>query len=158
MLLDVNHRVIDVDAKGTSGRGTLFRMEITVYENGQRHYEEHDYSLLDLIEKKVDLQAITAPFHERKRAYDRAQDEADKAEKKAAADERKQSVKADPALDEILTAAIAANPKPVEEFRSGKEKALNAVVGFVMKEIKAKGIQVADAAFTVNTLLKQKLA
>jgi aspartyl-tRNA(Asn)/glutamyl-tRNA(Gln) amidotransferase subunit B len=33
---------------------------------------------------------------------------------------------------------MAANPKSVEEFRSGKEKAFNALVGQVMKASKGK--------------------
>ena len=47
---------------------------------------------------------------------------------------------------------IAANPKMVEEFRGGKEKALNALVGQVMKKSqgKANPQQVTD-------IFKQKL-
>jgi hypothetical protein len=33
---------------------------------------------------------------------------------------------------------LAANPKSVEEFRAGKEKAFNALVGQVMKATKGK--------------------
>jgi aspartyl-tRNA(Asn)/glutamyl-tRNA(Gln) amidotransferase subunit B len=42
---------------------------------------------------------------------------------------------------------IAANPKSVEEFRAGKEKAFNALVGQVMKASRGKANpqQVNDA-------------
>jgi aspartyl-tRNA(Asn)/glutamyl-tRNA(Gln) amidotransferase subunit B len=45
-----------------------------------------------------------------------------------------------------------ANTKSVEEYRSGKEKAFNALVGQIMKASKGK----ANPA-QVNALLKQKL-
>ena len=47
---------------------------------------------------------------------------------------------------------LAANPKSVEEFRAGKEKAFNALVGQVMKASRGK----ANPA-QVNELLKSKL-
>jgi aspartyl-tRNA(Asn)/glutamyl-tRNA(Gln) amidotransferase subunit B len=54
-----------------------------------------------------------------------------------------------PIIDEVL----AANPKSVEEFRAGKEKAFNALVGQVMKATKGKA-----NPQQVNDLLRQKLS
>jgi aspartyl-tRNA(Asn)/glutamyl-tRNA(Gln) amidotransferase subunit B len=56
-------------------------------------------------------------------------------------------------LEKILDDILAANAKSVEEFRAGKEKAFNALVGQAMKATKGK----ANPA-TVNALLKKKLA
>ena len=42
------------------------------------------------------------------------------------------------ALEAIIDAAIAANPKSIEEYRAGKDKAFNALVGQVMKASKGK--------------------
>ena len=42
-------------------------------------------------------------------------------------------------LEGIVDQVIAANPKSVEEFRAGKEKALNALVGQAMKATRGKG-------------------
>ncbi|MDE2593293.1 MAG: Asp-tRNA(Asn)/Glu-tRNA(Gln) amidotransferase subunit GatB, partial [Burkholderiales bacterium] len=56
-------------------------------------------------------------------------------------------------LEKILDDILVANAKSVEEFRAGKEKAFNALVGQAMKATKGK----ANPA-TVNELLKQKLA
>ncbi|MBI2733812.1 MAG: Asp-tRNA(Asn)/Glu-tRNA(Gln) amidotransferase subunit GatB [Aquabacterium sp.] len=56
-------------------------------------------------------------------------------------------------LEKILDDILAANAKSVEEFRAGKEKAFNALVGQAMKATKGK----ANPA-TVNELLKKKLA
>ena len=56
------------------------------------------------------------------------------------------------ALKEILAKAIEANPKAVEDYRGGKEKALGAIVGQVMKETKGK----ANPGM-VNQMLKEML-
>jgi len=56
------------------------------------------------------------------------------------------------ALEAILDAVLAANPKSVEEYRAGKDKAFNALVGQAMKASKGK----ANPA-QVNELLKNKL-
>ncbi len=42
-------------------------------------------------------------------------------------------------LAAIVDQVIAANPKSVEEFRGGKDKALNALVGQAMKATRGKG-------------------
>ena len=56
------------------------------------------------------------------------------------------------AIEKIVDEVIAANPKSVEEFRAGKEKAFNALVGQVMKGSRGK----ANPA-QVNEILKRKL-
>ena len=55
-------------------------------------------------------------------------------------------------IEKIVDQVLAANAKSVEEFRAGKEKAFNALVGQVMKASKGK----ANPA-QVNELLKKKL-
>jgi aspartyl-tRNA(Asn)/glutamyl-tRNA(Gln) amidotransferase subunit B len=55
-------------------------------------------------------------------------------------------------LERIVDEVLAANSKSVEEFRSGKEKAFNALVGQAMKATKGKGNPTQ-----VNELLKKKL-
>ncbi|HEX9234677.1 MAG TPA: Asp-tRNA(Asn)/Glu-tRNA(Gln) amidotransferase GatCAB subunit B, partial [Actinomycetota bacterium] len=40
------------------------------------------------------------------------------------------------ALESVIDEVIAENPGPVEQFRGGKEGALNALVGQVMKKTK----------------------
>ena len=57
------------------------------------------------------------------------------------------------AIEKLVDDAIAGNPKAVEEFRAGKEKALNALAGQVMKASKGK----ANPA-QVQDILRQKLA
>jgi aspartyl-tRNA(Asn)/glutamyl-tRNA(Gln) amidotransferase subunit B len=57
------------------------------------------------------------------------------------------------ALEVIVDDVLAANPKSVEEFRAGREKAFNALVGQVMKATKGKA-----NPQQVNDLLKKKLA
>jgi len=57
------------------------------------------------------------------------------------------------ALEAIIDAVLAANPDNVEQFRAGKEKAFNALVGQAMKASKGK----ANPA-QVNEMLKKKLS
>jgi aspartyl-tRNA(Asn)/glutamyl-tRNA(Gln) amidotransferase subunit B len=56
------------------------------------------------------------------------------------------------ALEAIVDEVIAANPKSVDEYRAGKDKAFNALVGQVMKASKGK----ANPA-QANELLRRKL-
>jgi aspartyl-tRNA(Asn)/glutamyl-tRNA(Gln) amidotransferase subunit B len=55
-------------------------------------------------------------------------------------------------LDRIVDEVLAANPKSVDEYRAGKDKAFNALVGQVMKASKGK----ANPTL-VNERMKQKL-
>jgi len=57
------------------------------------------------------------------------------------------------ALETIVDQVLAANPKSVEEYRAGKEKAFNALVGQAMKATKGKGNPAQ-----INEILKKKLA
>ncbi|MEC5385173.1 Asp-tRNA(Asn)/Glu-tRNA(Gln) amidotransferase subunit GatB [Uliginosibacterium sp. H3] len=56
------------------------------------------------------------------------------------------------AIEPIIDEVLAANAKNVEEYRAGKEKAFNALVGQVMKASKGKA-----SPAQVNELLKKKL-
>jgi aspartyl-tRNA(Asn)/glutamyl-tRNA(Gln) amidotransferase subunit B len=56
------------------------------------------------------------------------------------------------AIEKIVDEVLAANPKSVEEFRAGKEKAFNALVGQAMKASRGK----ANPA-QVNDILRRKL-
>ena len=55
-------------------------------------------------------------------------------------------------LESIVDDVLAANPKSVEEYRAGKERAFNALVGQAMKATRGKGNPAQ-----VNELLKKKL-
>ena len=57
------------------------------------------------------------------------------------------------ALEKIIDEIIAANPANVEQYRAGKDKAFNALVGQVMKASKGKA-----NPQQVNELLRAKLA
>jgi Glu-tRNA(Gln) amidotransferase subunit E-like FAD-binding protein len=56
------------------------------------------------------------------------------------------------AIEALIDEVLAANPGPVAEFRAGKDKAFNSLVGQVMKASKGK----ANPA-QVNEILKRKL-
>jgi aspartyl-tRNA(Asn)/glutamyl-tRNA(Gln) amidotransferase subunit B len=56
-------------------------------------------------------------------------------------------------IEKIVDQVLAANARSVDEFKSGREKAFNALVGQVMKATKGK----ANPA-RVNDILKRKLS
>jgi aspartyl-tRNA(Asn)/glutamyl-tRNA(Gln) amidotransferase subunit B len=56
-------------------------------------------------------------------------------------------------LERVIDGVLAANPKSIEEYRAGKEKAFNALVGQAMKATRGKGNPAQ-----VNEILKKKLA
>jgi aspartyl-tRNA(Asn)/glutamyl-tRNA(Gln) amidotransferase subunit B len=55
-------------------------------------------------------------------------------------------------IEKIVDKVLAANPQQVTDYRGGKEKAFNSLVGQVMKATKGK----ANPA-QVNEILKKKL-
>jgi aspartyl-tRNA(Asn)/glutamyl-tRNA(Gln) amidotransferase subunit B len=57
------------------------------------------------------------------------------------------------ALEKVIDEILAANPKSVEEYKAGKEKAFNALVGQAMKATRGKGNPAQ-----INDILKKKLA
>jgi aspartyl-tRNA(Asn)/glutamyl-tRNA(Gln) amidotransferase subunit B len=57
------------------------------------------------------------------------------------------------AIDKLIDEVLAANPGPVAEFRAGKEKAFNSLVGQCMKATKGKA-----NPQQVNEILRRKLA
>jgi aspartyl-tRNA(Asn)/glutamyl-tRNA(Gln) amidotransferase subunit B len=57
------------------------------------------------------------------------------------------------AIEKIVDEAIAANPKAVADYRGGKEKALGAIVGFVMRQTKGQ----ANSQI-VNEMVLRKLS
>ncbi len=57
------------------------------------------------------------------------------------------------AIEKIVDQILVANAKQVEDYRAGKEKAFNSLVGQVMKATQGK----ANPA-QVNEILKRKLA
>jgi aspartyl-tRNA(Asn)/glutamyl-tRNA(Gln) amidotransferase subunit B len=56
-------------------------------------------------------------------------------------------------LEQVIDGVLAANSKSVEEYRAGKEKAFNALVGQAMKATEGKGNPAQ-----INEILKKKLA
>ncbi len=55
-------------------------------------------------------------------------------------------------LEQVIDAVLAANPKSAEEYRAGKERAFNALVGQAMKATRGKGNPAQ-----INEILKKKL-
>lgn len=58
----------------------------------------------------------------------------------------------DNAIEKLVDDVLAANPQQVEDYRNGKEKAFNSLIGQIMKATQGK----ANPA-QVNAILKKKL-
>ena len=69
MLTTITTKILDNDHKGELGRGTKYQLDIVV-KSDSNHQETHEYSLLDLLEGTIDLEAIKRPFKERQRKFD----------------------------------------------------------------------------------------
>lgn len=63
-----------------------------------------------------------------------------------------EEVTVDPALQKLIEEAVASEAKAVEQFKSGKEKALNSVVGKVIGAAKKAGL--AADALAINAAIK----
>lgn len=181
MRYDITTGILDSDGKGKSGRGTIYWTEVRdkslpwdQWENRDIHntiqtteqgfvlvsanpplVERFEYGLLDILEKKFDLKAAIAQYEAENTVLEHQAQAAEAAEKKAKREEREASVKSDPVMDAILDTVIAQGTKAVTEYKAGKEKALNALVGMVIGQLKKQGLD-ADA-FTINRLLRQKI-
>ena len=56
-------------------------------------------------------------------------------------------------LEQVIEAVLAANPKSVAEYKAGREKAFNALVGQAMKATRGKGNPAQ-----ISEILKKKLS
>ncbi|MFA7682488.1 MAG: Asp-tRNA(Asn)/Glu-tRNA(Gln) amidotransferase subunit GatB [Candidatus Peribacteraceae bacterium] len=68
------------------------------------------------------------------------------------AEEGMQQISDDSAIEELVTKAIAKNPEAIASYKAGKEAALGAIVGWVMKESKGQA-----NPKKVNEILKKTL-
>lgn len=153
MSLLIKRSVVDNDPKGETGVGTIFRLEICA--NGVLVLQR-DYGLIEYLDGRFKLDEVTKPYIEahllQLQKLELAEAEAKKAQKQA----RIASVKVDDALEKLIDTVLADDVRVVEQYRSGKEKALNALVGKVIVQLKKQG-QEADA-FAITTAMKRKLA
>ena len=122
---------------------------------------------VDIAESPVEASQLARAAQAHRRRHDLEQDRARKSsramwEAKSAGrkhrrrDDRTKGLKQisdTGALEAIVDEVLAANAKSVEQYRAGKEKAINALIGQAMKASKGK----ANPA-QVTELLKQKLA
>ena len=144
--------VLDSDPKGKSGRGTQFYLHITDNEGADQYYT---WYLLDEIEGKFDPSAPSAPFVERAAEEQAILDKKEAEEKRKRMQDRINGIDTDKRLEIIITEVVKDNEKAVNEYRSGKEKALNSLVGQVIGKSKKEGGN-CDA-FVISTMLKKAL-
>lgn len=145
--------IVNNDSKGTTGVGTIHGMDVTV----DGITTTHTWSLMEELQGKVDIKGWEQPAIDAirtEREAERCQEIAQKQEQK---DARRSAVTADPVLLQMIETVLVdpSSTKAIDEYRQGKEKALNALVGKVMKL--AKQHRHETDAFAVNTLIVDQL-
>lgn len=145
--------VLDNDAKGTSGRGTRFWMEVRCA--ALDIVKRYEYTLMDLLDKTFDRDKVLAEVRIYAAAEQKAADEQREQEKLAAINERKAAIVISEQLHAVIMAAIVKNSKVLAEYKAGKNKALNALVGIIM--IEARNKRISADAFAVTNWLKTQL-
>lgn len=146
--------VLDNDPKGLTGVGTIFYVDITV--DGVT--ERHTWGLLDEIAGRFDVNKVLASVVQALKDEE-ARTEKDKADaKKAIKDAREAGVRIDPDLRIIIDHVLQEDQKAVTEFKGGKEKALNSLVGKVIGQIKKQKLSLDTDAFTINRALREAMS
>ncbi|MBI2128928.1 Asp-tRNA(Asn)/Glu-tRNA(Gln) amidotransferase subunit GatB [Candidatus Woesearchaeota archaeon] len=105
--------------------------------------ETHIIDLLDLVEKKIITEQVAQRLLEKlvESPFD---------VKKYVREQGMEAVSDKKELEKFCIEAIAENPKAAEDYKKGNEKALNFIVGSVMKKTKGKATPVE-----VNEILKR---
>lgn len=155
MNLSILHGIVDNDPKGSSGRGTIHYMKISV-DGALKEYVE--WGLLEELNGTFDPESMTKKYTDAYKAFLDEQANREREEKKAALETRTASIKIDDALNKIMDDVIASETKAVAEYKAGKEKALNSLVGKVIGQIRKNKLSVEADAFGITTTLKQKLS
>lgn len=131
-MYNITTSIVDIDATGKTS--TIFRLDIENYLTDKVE-ESHAYSLLDELNGKIDLNAITAPYktkNEERREQERKQRESEKQTLKQSEFEALKKENTAPKevieqIDYVMTLPIAKNIN---------EKSINALVGMVLKKHK----------------------
>jgi hypothetical protein len=150
--LSITTGVVDSDHKGTTGRGTIFWMEILFGE--ERHY--YEWGLLEELNGSFKPDEITKPFKVWAREQQKIQDDSERKTKEDALSKRKSEVSLPGSVIQVINQIVGDNPDIVNQFKSGNVKALNSLVGKVIAITKKNGI--ACDAFSISTYVTGQLS
>lgn len=152
----IRHYVIDNDHNGKTGRGSLFGLDVMV--NGVT--TTHKWFLLDSIEGKINIKKLTDEASKLIAAEQQEREAATQQQKQSELKAREAKVVVSDALSTVVAQVIGdvSYTKSIKEFKGGKEKALNSLVGGVIKLIREQQLNIAADAFAINIALKQALS
>lgn len=163
MRFSIVRGVVDNDHKGNTSRGTIFYMEISESKRSAANTYEttiiarYEWGLIEELAGKFDPAAVAAPYYADNKLEADETNDAIKDAKKTEKQSRVDNVKADPKLIELINRVIADHPKVLAQFRAGKDRASNALVGVIISEMKAtKELECPNAA-AIAILLKRCL-
>lgn len=146
--------ILDNDPKGLTGRGTLMYLKACI--DNIEYYKE--WSVLDEIyntDAYKEVCRIHSLYITRRDAYASELYEHLKTQDDAKFAERKANSKVSDEVLTIIDECMTEHANLVKQYKEGKEKALNSLVGKIIVKLKSKNIQ-ADP-FNISVILKQKI-
>lgn len=146
--------VLDNDPKGKSGRGTLFYAKGTV--NHIAFYAE--WGLLDEINRTADYlywTSIREDYLSHCAGILCTETQRLKQEKQDKLNARLDAVSVSKNTLTIIEQVLSTSDDLISQYKEGKEKALNSLIGKVIKQVKSAGI--SEEVFNISQTIKQKL-
>lgn len=160
MTYDLIRGVVDVDAKGETGRGTIFYLEVREAScEPLRVIERHEYGLLEELSGAFKPEEVTAKYRALNKLDELSQTsraDAQREEQRAARAALAMAKSLDPQLEQHIEHMLTHETKVVAEYQAGKERALNVLVGQTLGVAKRRGLQ-ANAQ-QITAVLKERLA
>ena len=154
MNLAITYGILDNDPRGESGRGTIHYVKVSV-DGIWKEYVM--WGLLEELNGTFNPESVTKKYTDLRDAELAAAAAREKQEKEEAKAARLEAVQVDDVLDKLIDEVIASEEKAVAEFKAGKDKALNALVGKVIGQIRKNQLSVQTDAFGITATLKKKL-
>jgi hypothetical protein len=146
--------VLDNDPKGLTGCGTIY------YAKGLLAHKEVDiqWSLLDGIDKTPAYQAwdsFKTAYVNKCHSILKEEKARLKAEKEQKLNDRLDNVSVSDKTLAIIKATIQHEVELVNQYKQGKDKALNSLIGRIIKQVKSENI--SEEVFNITQVLKQEL-
>lgn len=144
--------VLNNDTLGTTGVGTIHWLNVHLKDE---LIARHTYGLLSVLNETFNLDTILQEYRNENKILLQESEIRESEKRKAHLIERKAKVIEDPVLMKIITEVASSQQKIISEFNSGKEKALNAVIGMIIKRCKENNIM--PDVFNITMLLKEHI-
>lgn len=146
--------ILDNDPKGFTGCGTIY------YAKGLLAHKEVSiqWSLLDEVHNTSAYQAwcdFKTTYVNKCQSILKEEKARLKAEKEQKLNDRLENVSVSDRTLVIIKSTIQQEVELVNQYKQGKDKALNSLIGKIIKQVKSEGI--SEEVFNITQVLKQSL-